>query len=58
VNTGNAALRELIDRKASADELRRLAVQERMIPLTQNALALARQGITTLDEALAVKLEA
>ena len=29
-----------------------------MIPLTQNALELARQGITTLDEAFALKLEA
>jgi hypothetical protein len=29
-----------------------------MIPLTQNALALAREGITTLDEAFALKLEA
>jgi type IV pilus assembly protein PilB len=54
----SSALRELIDRKASADELRRLAVQEGMIPLTQNALALAREGITTLDEAFALKLEA
>ena len=53
-----SALRELIDRKASADELRRLAVEEGMIPLTQNALELARQGVTTLDEAFAVKLEA
>ena len=52
------ALRKLIDRKASADELRALAVDEGMVPLTQNALALAREGITTLDEAFAVKLEA
>ena len=52
------ALRKLIDRKASADELRALAVQEGMVPLTQNALALAREGITTLDEAFSVKLEA
>ncbi|MFM7272783.1 MAG: GspE/PulE family protein [Gammaproteobacteria bacterium] len=50
-------LRELIDRKASADELRRVAVEEGMVPLTQNALALAREGITTLEEAFAVKLE-
>ena len=50
-------LRELIDRKASADELRRVAIEEGMVPLTQNALALAREGVTTLEEAFAVKLE-
>jgi type IV pilus assembly protein PilB len=53
-----AQLRALVDRKASADELRRVAVEDGMTPLTQNALELARQGITTLDEAFAVKLEA
>ena len=51
-------LRALVDRKASADELRRVAVEDGMIPLTQNALALAREGITTLNEAFALKLEA
>jgi type IV pilus assembly protein PilB len=50
-------LRELIDRKASADELRRVAIEEGMVPLTQNALALAREGVTTLEEAFSVKLE-
>jgi type IV pilus assembly protein PilB len=53
-----ASLRALIDRKANADELRRQAIADGMVPLTQNALAMAREGITTLNEAFALKLEA
>ncbi len=52
-----SALREMISRKPSAEEIRTLAIREGMIPLTQNALAMARAGITTLEEVFSVKLE-
>ena len=42
---------------AFAEEIRTLAIREGMTPLTQNALAMARAGITTLDEVFSVKLE-
>jgi len=51
------SLRELINDKADAESLRSLAVREGMTPLTLNALELARQGITTLEDVFAVKLE-
>jgi len=51
------AVRELVNRKAAAAEIRRVAVDEGMTPLTQNALQLARTAVTTLDEVFAVKLE-
>jgi type IV pilus assembly protein PilB len=51
------AIRELVNRKANAAEIRRVAVAEGMTPLTQNALQMARAGVTTLDEVFAVKLE-
>jgi type IV pilus assembly protein PilB len=52
-----SALREMITRKPGAEEIRTLAIREGMTPLTQNALAMARAGITTLDEVFSVKLE-
>ncbi|MDI3299552.1 MAG: ATPase, T2SS/T4P/T4SS family [Bacillota bacterium] len=47
-------LRERIGARASADELRRLAVAEGMRPLRQAGLELARQGVTSVEEVLRV----
>ena len=52
-----SSLRELITRKPGAEEIRTLAIREGMTPLTQNALAMARAGVTTLEEVFSVKLE-
>jgi type IV pilus assembly protein PilB len=52
-----SALREMITRKPGAEEIRALAIREGMTPLTQNALAMARAGVTTLEEVFSVKLE-
>ncbi len=49
-------LRARIAEGASALELAGLAQKEGMIPLTANALALARRGITSLAEVVRVRL--
>ena len=47
----------LINKQRPAPELRELAVQQGMVSLTQNALLLAREGRTSLDEVFSVRLE-
>ena len=46
------ALRRLILQGASADEIDAAARKEGMIPLRENGLAKAAQGITTVEEIL------
>jgi len=48
---------ELINRHASEDELRKLAISQGMQTLTENGIELARNGLTTLDEVFAIRLE-
>ncbi|GIX30085.1 MAG: type II secretion system protein E [Porticoccaceae bacterium] len=52
-----APLRALIARRAEADELRRQARADGMVPLAANALEVARAGITSLEEVFKVRLE-
>lgn len=47
----SSALREAVTRRASVDELRRLAQAEGMMTLRQAALNLVKRGLTTLEEA-------
>ncbi|KLU58551.1 type II secretion system protein E [Peptococcaceae bacterium CEB3] len=49
-----AGHRQLIDRRASADELKAFAVQQGMTTLKEAAAALVRTGVTTIDEMLRV----
>ena len=51
------AVRELINRKADAAEIRRVVVDEGLNPLARNALQLLREGVRTLEGVFAVKLE-
>jgi len=50
-------MRELIVRGASVTALHRLANQQGMTPLTRHALAIARQRLTSLEEAYRVRLD-
>lgn len=50
-------LRTRIADEASAVELAALARSDGMLPLTANALALARQGVTSLAEVVRVRIE-
>jgi len=49
-----AGHRQLIDRRATADELRNYAIEQGMMPLKHAAAQLVLQGITTVDELLRV----
>jgi len=53
----NEEIRSLILRKASSGEIRRLAVEQGMLTLREDAWAKARAGLTTLDEILRVTQE-
>ncbi len=50
-------LHRLIQGSVSSDTIRRQAIAEGMVPLTQNALSLARQRATSLAEVYRVRLE-
>jgi type IV pilus assembly protein PilB len=45
-------VRELIVKRASADEVKRVAEEEGMVPLRANGLIKAARGITTIEEVL------
>ncbi len=47
----------LININANTQEIKKVALDEGMRTLTQNALALAREGVISLEEAFAVRLE-
>ena len=49
-----AGHRQLIDRRATADELREYAIEQGMTTLKQAAARLVLEGITTVDELLRV----
>lgn len=51
------ALRDIIKADTPVDEIRRQALEEGMVPLTQNALALAREKQISLAEVYRVRLE-
>ena len=46
----NEAIRSLVMRRASADEITRAAVDEGMLPLRHDGLAKVRSGVTSLSE--------
>jgi len=48
---------ELINAGASEGQLRKLALKQGLLSLTQNAIELARRGITSLEEVFAVRLD-
>jgi type IV pilus assembly protein PilB len=48
---------ELINAKASSQTIKSLALQQGMKTLTQNAIALAREGKTSIEEVFAVRLD-
>jgi type IV pilus assembly protein PilB len=50
-------LRQLINDGASAQAIRALAIEQGMVPLLDNAIALAREARTSLEEAYAVRLD-
>ena len=50
-------MRELISEHVGVDEIQSRALEDNMIPLTQNALRLARERITSLQEVYRVRLE-
>lgn len=50
-------IRALIVPGAEADAIHRAAVEEGMVPITQAAVALARQGLISLDEAWRVRAD-
>ncbi|HEY0634905.1 MAG TPA: GspE/PulE family protein [Gammaproteobacteria bacterium] len=51
------AIAELINNKANSQAIKSLALAQGMMPLTQNALALARAGTTSIEEVLSVRLD-
>ena len=53
----NERIRELIDRKASAEEIKREALSEGMIPLRDYAIKKMAMGVTTYDEVFRVTTE-
>jgi type II secretory ATPase GspE/PulE/Tfp pilus assembly ATPase PilB-like protein len=48
---------ELITAKANSQTIRSLALQQGMKTLTQDAIALAREGKTSIEEVFAVRLD-
>jgi type IV pilus assembly protein PilB len=50
-------IRKNIRKGVTADEIRNVAIQEGMIPLTQNSLEIARQRLISLSEVYRVRLE-
>ena len=50
-------LKTFISERASAEDLRQQSIADGMMPLTQNAIDMARQGICSLEDVFAVKLE-
>jgi type IV pilus assembly protein PilB len=53
----DAAIRDAVLRKASASEVRRIAVAGGMIPIIEDGFAKAQSGITTIDEVLRMLYE-
>jgi type IV pilus assembly protein PilB len=47
----------LVNKSAPEESIRNLAVEEGMQTLTENGIELARQGITSLEEVFAIRLE-
>lgn len=50
-------LKTFISERASAEDLRQQSIADGMMPLTQNAIDMAQQGICSLEDVFAVKLE-
>ncbi len=50
----NAQIRELIDKKASIDHVRSVAIRQGMTTLRENSAALVLKGVSTTDELLKV----
>jgi type IV pilus assembly protein PilB len=50
----NERLREVVARRAAADELRAAAVEGGMVPMLQDGLEKAKQGVTTVEELMRV----
>ena len=50
----NEEIRELIDRRASSDEIRNFSISQGMTTLYDDAVSLALKGVTTIDEVLKV----
>ena len=50
-------LKTFISERASAEDLHQQSIADGMMPLTQNAIDMARQGICSLEDVFAVKLE-
>jgi type IV pilus assembly protein PilB len=48
----DAAIRDAILRKASAGEVRQIAIKGGMIPIVEDGFAKAQSGVTTIDEVL------
>lgn len=48
----DGAIREAVLRKATADEIRKVAAEQGMTPMFEDGLAKAREGVTTLEEIL------
>jgi type IV pilus assembly protein PilB len=51
------AIAQLINEGANARAIKAAAIEQGMVTLTENAIALAREGRTTLEEVFAVRLE-
>ena len=51
------AMRDILRQDVAADEIRQLAIEEGMVPLTQRALEVAREGRISLAEVYRVRLE-
>jgi len=51
------AMRPLIVRGAESDALQRMAIEEGMTPITQAAVAMAREGKISLGEAWRVRVD-
>ena len=50
-------IRQLININANAHTIRQAAIQSGMVPLVENALAMAREARTSLEEVFAVRLD-
>lgn len=50
----NEEIRELIDRRASSDEIRNFSISQGMTTLYDDAVSLVLKGVTTIDEVLKV----
>lgn len=53
----NPEIRQLINEGATAQAIKALALEQGMIPLVKNALALAREARTSLEEVYSVRLD-